>query len=162
MWEWGSHSEVRADKRAWHGQKWHSGPHAWSLVSREGWGSGGTPDFDRYFRKVIVSSCGYVWGCDLAGLEGDFWKLWERQWFGSGRWWWRWRAKGVFGSGTNRTCWRGGRRGEEFRVTPRFWHEDMGGWQCLLVRWGRLGAKQILKGQIKPWCGALSLEEEKK
>lgn len=57
--------------------------------------------------------------------------------------------KDVFGSGTNRTCWCGGRRGEEFRKT-RFWHEGMSGWQCLLVRRGDIGAKQILKGQIKP------------
>lgn len=45
------------------------------VVSREDWGSGGTPDFDWYFRKVIVSSCGCEWGRDLAGLEGELWKL---------------------------------------------------------------------------------------
>lgn len=59
------------------------------------------------------------------------------------------REKDVFGNGTNRTCWCGWRREEEFRET-RFWHEGMSGWQFLLVRWGGIGAKQILKGQVKP------------
>lgn len=33
------------------------------------------PEFDSYFRKVIVQTCRYEWGCDVAGLEGDLWKV---------------------------------------------------------------------------------------
>ena len=33
------------------------------------------PEFDSYFRKVVVQTCRYEWGCDVAGLEGDLWKV---------------------------------------------------------------------------------------
>lgn len=36
--------------------------------------------------------------------------------------------------------------GEAFRMTSSFWLEGMCGSLCLLVRCGRLGTKQILKG----------------
>lgn len=72
-------------------------------------------------------------------------------------WWkgcvWKWNQQHLL-------MWRD--REEELRMTPRLWQEGEGARWYILVRWGRIGAKQILKGQIKPQCDALSHHQKEK
>lgn len=83
-----------------------------------------------------------------AGLEGDVGKLQEVM---------VWIREVAVETERKGSIWKWNKqdllvrreKGRGIWGAPGFWHEDMRGWQCLLVRW-EIGANQIPQGQIKP------------
>lgn len=107
--------------------------------------------------------CTPEWEGRLAGMEGVLWELWESGISSSDH-------GGGSGDGVKKMCLEAEPTGpapvkaEERGIYGdwRFWLEGVGGWWWLLVRWGRIGVKQILKGQNNPRWDALSHHQNEK